>query len=139
MGSYSLLQGVFLTQGSNTGLWHCRQILYCLSTREAHHVSHLDVYKKENLNEQNKLTKVVLKCLYIHILILIIDVLVFPDNFVLCACKNPTLMMQHCLKEYPTIVSKSFFQVADNVGQCFCIWTGDDNYLLTATSVADVK
>ena len=29
--SHSLLQGIFLTQGSNSGLLHCRQILYCLS------------------------------------------------------------------------------------------------------------
>ena len=26
-----LLQGIFLTQGSNLGLLHCKQILYCLS------------------------------------------------------------------------------------------------------------
>ena len=31
MGSHSLLQGIFLTQGSNLSLLHCRQILYCLS------------------------------------------------------------------------------------------------------------
>ena len=31
MGSYSLLQGIFLTQGSNPDLLHCRQILYHLS------------------------------------------------------------------------------------------------------------
>ena len=31
MGSLSLLQGIFLTQGSNWGLLHCRQILYQLS------------------------------------------------------------------------------------------------------------
>ena len=29
--SHSLLQGIFLTQGSNLGLLHCRQILYHLS------------------------------------------------------------------------------------------------------------
>ena len=29
--SHSLLQGIFLTQGSNLGLLHCRQTLYCLS------------------------------------------------------------------------------------------------------------
>ena len=34
MGSCSLLQGVFPTQGSNTGLPHCRQILYQLSHQE---------------------------------------------------------------------------------------------------------
>ena len=31
VGSFSLLQGVFPTQGSNPGLLHCRQILYQLS------------------------------------------------------------------------------------------------------------
>ena len=31
MGSHALLQGIFLTQGSNLGLLHCKQILYCLS------------------------------------------------------------------------------------------------------------
>ena len=31
MGHHYLLQGIFLTQGSNLGLLHCRQILYCLN------------------------------------------------------------------------------------------------------------
>ena len=31
VGSHSLLQGIFPTQGSNPGLPHCRQILYCLN------------------------------------------------------------------------------------------------------------
>ena len=31
VGNHSLLQGVFPTQGSNTGPLHCRQILYHLS------------------------------------------------------------------------------------------------------------
>ena len=31
VGSLSLLQGIFQTQGVNPGLLHCRQILYCLS------------------------------------------------------------------------------------------------------------
>ena len=30
MGNHSLLQGLFLTQGLNPGLLHCRRILYCL-------------------------------------------------------------------------------------------------------------
>ena len=33
MGCHVLLQGIILTQGSNTGLQHCRQILYRLSHR----------------------------------------------------------------------------------------------------------
>ena len=31
VGFHFLLQGIFPTQGSNPGLLHCRQILYCLS------------------------------------------------------------------------------------------------------------
>ena len=31
LGSHSLLQGIFPTQGLNLGLLHCRQILYHLS------------------------------------------------------------------------------------------------------------
>ena len=31
MGSHSPLPGIFPTQGSNLGLLHCRQILYCVS------------------------------------------------------------------------------------------------------------
>ena len=31
MGSLSLLQGIFATQGSNPGLLHCRWVLYQLS------------------------------------------------------------------------------------------------------------
>ena len=31
VGSLSLLQGIFPTQGLNSGFPHCRQILYCLS------------------------------------------------------------------------------------------------------------
>ena len=31
VGGHFLLQGIFVTQGSNLGLLHCRQTLYCLS------------------------------------------------------------------------------------------------------------
>ena len=31
VGCHFLLQGIFLTQESNPGLLHCRQMLYCLS------------------------------------------------------------------------------------------------------------
>ena len=36
MGSLSLLQGIFPTQGWNPGLLHCRRILYQLSYQEVH-------------------------------------------------------------------------------------------------------
>ena len=38
MDSHSLLQGIFLTQGLNPGLLHCRQFLYLLSQQEKHKV-----------------------------------------------------------------------------------------------------
>ena len=44
-GSYSFLQGVFQTQGSNQGLLHCRQILYCLS-HKGRHLSRLPVISR---------------------------------------------------------------------------------------------
>ena len=39
VGSHSLLQGIFPTQGWNPGLLHCRQILYCLSHQGSPHGS----------------------------------------------------------------------------------------------------
>ena len=35
VGSHSLLQGIFPTQGSNQHLMHCRQILYYLSHQQS--------------------------------------------------------------------------------------------------------
>ena len=35
VASHSLLQGIFLTQGSNSGLQHCRLILYCLGPQRS--------------------------------------------------------------------------------------------------------
>ena len=35
VGSHSLLQGIFPTQGSNSGLPHCRRILYQLNHQES--------------------------------------------------------------------------------------------------------
>ena len=37
VGWHALLQGIFLTQGLNPGLLHCRQILYCLSHKRSPH------------------------------------------------------------------------------------------------------
>ena len=34
LGSHSLLQRLFLTQGMNMGLLHCRKILYCLTHQD---------------------------------------------------------------------------------------------------------
>ena len=37
VGCHCLLQGIFLTQGSNSALLYCRQILYCLSYGRSPH------------------------------------------------------------------------------------------------------
>ena len=42
--SYSLLQGIFLTQGSNKDISHCRQILYRLSHQGSPNISYLVVF-----------------------------------------------------------------------------------------------
>ena len=43
MGCHSLLQRIFLTQGLNLGLLHCRQILYGLSPEADYNVICLDL------------------------------------------------------------------------------------------------
>ena len=42
VGSHSLLQGIFLTQGWNPSLLHCRQVLYCLSHQGSPREAKLD-------------------------------------------------------------------------------------------------
>ena len=44
MGCHFLLQGIFLTQGLNPGLLHCKQILYCLSQQGSLKVSQSGAY-----------------------------------------------------------------------------------------------
>ena len=59
VGSHSLLQGIFPTQGSNPGLPHCRRILYQLSHKasprilketnaQKHHISARHSHTAEN-------------------------------------------------------------------------------------------
>ena len=44
VGSFSLLQGIFPTQGSNPGLPHCRWILYQLNHKESPRILGWEVY-----------------------------------------------------------------------------------------------
>ena len=44
VGSHSLLQGIFPTQGLNPGLPHCRQILYQLGHQESLHAMSTYIY-----------------------------------------------------------------------------------------------
>ena len=49
VGCHSLLQGIFLTQGLNPGLLHCRQILYHLSHQGRPRTLLLCSFKKFNV------------------------------------------------------------------------------------------
>ena len=57
VGSLSLLQGVFPTQGSNWGVLHCKQILYQLSYQESPHywvnINHYDNISFTSRNYRN--------------------------------------------------------------------------------------
>ena len=57
VGSLSLLQGIFPTQGSNPGLPHCGQILYQLSHKGSPHHLKLCI-NFARLKKKNQLTKV---------------------------------------------------------------------------------
>ena len=48
MGCHFLLQGIFPTQGSNSCLRHCRQILYLLSHQETAYLILRSIWKKNN-------------------------------------------------------------------------------------------
>ena len=50
VGSHSLLQGIFPTQGSNPGLPQCRQILYHVRHQEAHHLFNITLLYLAALN-----------------------------------------------------------------------------------------
>ena len=65
VGCHRLLQTIFLTQGSNPGLLHCRQTLYCLSYQGSHQfavsgdLTHTHTYDKiETLLMESLLTDI---------------------------------------------------------------------------------
>ena len=51
VGCHFLLQGIFLTQGLNRGLLHCRQILYHLSPQGSPHESGAIHGSKEHIRK----------------------------------------------------------------------------------------
>ena len=55
VGSRSLLQGIFPTQGSNPGLQHCRQILYQLSHKGSPHQANEALKKKISYQDKGKI------------------------------------------------------------------------------------
>ena len=58
VGCHFLLQGIFLTQGSNLGLPHCRQILYCLSHQGNPIGKPTDYFRLKCLSQVMKLVRI---------------------------------------------------------------------------------
>ena len=77
MGNHSLLQGIFLTQGSNSGLLHCRRILYHLSQS-------FTIWAMTNLDSILKSRDIALLT-KVHL----VKTMVFP--VVMCGCESRTI------------------------------------------------
>ena len=69
MGCHFLLQGIFLTQGSNSGLWHCRQTLPHLSHQGIFHMYEIYIYIYIYMHMRVCVHSVGIHTLYIYIYI----------------------------------------------------------------------
>ena len=58
MGGHSLLQVIFPTQGSNSGLLNCRQILYCLSHQGSLQHKLVEANNPQAISQQDLVHKV---------------------------------------------------------------------------------
>ena len=77
VGSYSLLQGIFPTQGSNPGLLHCRQIFYIIhahvdlrSFRFFPHIAHCTILTRVPCAVQQVLVSYLVYisyCIYVNL------------------------------------------------------------------------
>ena len=63
MSCHFLLQGIFLAQGSNLGLLHCRLILYHLSHQGSQTNHRLNVFSQMSISTSPFLRQVNIKCL----------------------------------------------------------------------------
>ena len=71
VGSLSLLQGIFPTQGSNPGLLHCRRILYQLNHKGSPHGNHIYTHIYSCL-VANYIYIYIYLAIYVHIYIYIV-------------------------------------------------------------------
>ena len=65
VGSHSLFQGIFSTQGSNLGLLHCTQILYQLSHQESHNTKVGSLCLLQQISPTQELNRGLLHCRWI--------------------------------------------------------------------------
>ena len=66
MGCHFLLQGIFLNQGSNPGLLHCRHILYQLSYQRSLIHINTPIRNKKFFKRENRNPESVAGCLFIE-------------------------------------------------------------------------
>ena len=58
VGSCSLFQGIFRTQGSNPGLLHCKGILYQLSYQGRHIYIYIYIYMQLTIRRKSQSTEI---------------------------------------------------------------------------------
>ena len=111
VGCHFILQGIFLTQGSNRGLLHCRQILYQLSHQESP-----TLHKTKSKEMARRMFCLFIRCQYQLII-----------KYLLCECTDQqTLVMWKYSKCWITLLNCTdcpewtvFIVVAQSLS---CIW-----------------
>ena len=119
VGSHSLLQGIFLTQGSNPGLLHCRRILYHLSYQG----SPLLIWGNRN-SIPNKLAQPLLGSGTGGRRTTHLDVCGVPTFGELNLCRHPSLKLTFIV-QLSSIFTKSFqpHSLAQQIKEFFKSWT----------------
>ena len=102
VGSYFLLRGMFLTQGSNPGLLHCRQILYHLSHQKAPRYVYFTIILSKRCAFSTTLTLPLNSFFYIS-----------ASPFAFCPLSFPNLLSGKALINSRTLRCKSIMRLGD--------------------------
>ena len=127
VGCHFLPQGIFLIQGSNRGLLHCRQIFTVWATRE-------EGMRSEtwpNFNQQRNITH---SLIFIRLLACLVIFLLTFDSALICICAQTwvTIFFFFCLAHCGCRLALSDIGVEWN---CFCS-TGEHHSLAKSTGPA---
>ena len=102
VGCHALLQGILLTNGSNLGLLHYRQILYLWATREAHIGFNLLKFKSTILPSEKDISAQVL-FFFPYIFQLLFPVL----HFLVCSWLKTKINLEIPTSYYLSTLSKT--------------------------------
>ena len=104
VGSHFLLQGIFLTQGLNPGLPHCRQILYLLSHQGSLvFISKMMKQKLQGICENPSINSQQLANLGLKFTVCCLQVLCPFNHNILSPC--PLLVLDRCVMIYTKLTS----------------------------------